>query len=166
MKFNEILRHLFIGRWHVSRLIGRDEMARLTAAIKAAEQKTSAQIMIVFEPAFSIIDIFKNITPRDRAIEVFARERVWDTENNNGILLYVLLAAKDFEIVADRGFNRFSLENDWGEICRAVEEGVGKTTLISSVEKAIYAIGEVATKAFPATIEDYKNELSDAPKIL
>lgn len=102
---------------------------------------------------------------RERAVEVFSQLRVWDTERNNGVLIYLLLADRRVEIVADRGINRDVGPQGWDKICRAMERAFKKEDFELGVVSGIHAIAEHLVRHYPATSANV-NELPDKPVML
>ena len=100
-----LLRHLFTDRADVHRHFPPEELARVEAAIAEGERGHSGQVCFAIEAALPLARVWSGITPRERALEVFGFLRVWDTERNDGVLVYLLLADRDVEIVADRGIH-------------------------------------------------------------
>ena len=159
-----LLQNLSTGRWHLARTISANEQLEIARAVQLAEKKTSAQIKVVIEASMHFVDVIRGQTARDRALEVFGVERVWDTTHNNGILLYLLLSERDAEIVVDRGFNDKVAATHWQEVCSALETDVRSGGLGQAVRHAIEAIGRIAEQAFPST--GHTNELSDDVRLL
>ena len=92
MKIKRIARHLLVTNGQVRRAFPRSALKRIEEAIKASESTHVGEIRFAVEGALDGSPLFKGQTPRDRAIELFAQLRVWDTEHNNGLLIYLLLA--------------------------------------------------------------------------
>ena len=155
--------NLTTGTWHVRRHLGAQGAARITEAVKVAEQTTSAQIKVVIEAALDLAPLLRGQTANDRALEVFGHERVWDTSSNNGILLYLLVAERDAEIVADRGFNDLVTAKEWSEICDTLSREVLANDFVTGIIRAVEMIGAVATRIFPST--RHSNEISDTVSV-
>jgi uncharacterized membrane protein len=154
-----LLQNLTTGKWHVRRLLARTGAAAITEAVRTAEQATSAQIRVVVEAALDTAPLLRGQTARERALEVFGLDRVWDTSENNGILLYLLVAERDAEIVADRGFNNVVRPEEWESLCEALTHEIGRDGFVPAIVQAVERIGAVASRTFPAT--GYGNELRD-----
>ena len=103
MDLARIARHLLFGERRVQRAFPRSTLAAIENAIKASEATHAGEIRFAVEGALERAPLFAGQSPRERAIDVFSALRVWDTERNNGVLIYVLLADRDVEIVVDRG---------------------------------------------------------------
>jgi len=104
-------------------------------------------------------------TPRERAIEIFSRLRIWDTEANCGVLIYVLLADRDVEIVADRGIHRRVGDEAWEAICRAMEAQFRERRFVDGAIGGVEAINQLLAQHFPSTGSG-PNELPDQPVVL
>jgi len=157
-------RHITTGSWHIKRALQDDHSRIISDAVAAAERGTSAEIVVVIEAALDWRAVAKGLSPRHRALEVFSRERVWDTTHNNGILLYLLLADRDAEVVADRGFNDKVSSEEWSGVCASLEHEAAASDLTGGLVKAIDKIGQISRRAFPSS--DSANELPDQPRVL
>lgn len=109
--------------------------------------------------------LLRGQTVRERAIEVFSQLRVWDTERNSGVLIYVLLAEHDVEIVADRGIDACVGAKGWEEICRQMEALFRQRRFEEGVVAGVEAVGRILEQCFPAAGADH-NELPDTPVVL
>ena len=106
MSLGRITRHLLEHHWRARRVFPPKVLENIEAAIKKSEATHSGQLRFVVEGALDGVPLFRNQSARERALDVFSHLRIWDTEHNNGVLLYVLLAEHRIEIVADRGIAR------------------------------------------------------------
>jgi uncharacterized membrane protein len=154
-----LLQNLTTGRWHLRRLMSQTGAAVITEAVTRAEQTTSAQIKVVIEAALDLGPLCRGQTARERALEVFGLERVWDTSANNGILLYLLVSERDAEIVADRGLNGLVTPEQWSNLCDELTRGIPKDGFVPTIVRAVEQIGTLASKVCPSSRHD--NELSD-----
>jgi uncharacterized membrane protein len=93
--------------------------------------------------------VLAKLPPRERALEVFGLLRVWDTEHNNGVLVYVLLADRDVEIVADRGIHRHVGEAAWQRVCETMEAAFRAGRYEQGALAGIEAISALLAGAFP-----------------
>ena len=105
MSIRRIGRHLLEHRWRLRRIFPPTALARIEQAIKAGEATHSGQVRFVVEGALDGAPLFRNQPARERALDVFSQFRIWDTAHNDGVLIYLLLADRDVEIVADRGID-------------------------------------------------------------
>src|SRR5512139_1305068 len=121
MDWSRWFRHTFTTRNAVHRAFPPAALGRIEAAVDASEQLHSGEIRVAIEGGLEPGEVARGKSPRQRALEVFAALGVWDTEANNGVLIYVLLADHDVEIVADRGFNGRVAAADWRAVCDRIE---------------------------------------------
>ncbi|MBS4003030.1 MULTISPECIES: TPM domain-containing protein [unclassified Afipia] len=165
MGIKRIGKHLLLNRWRVRRAFPRQALANIEKAIKASEATHAGQIRFVVEGALDGAPLFKDQPARERAIDVFAQLRLWDTVNNNGILIYLLLADRDVEIVADRGISQKVQQAEWEKICRVMEAEFRAKNFEGGVLKGISAVTKLLAKHFPASGR-HGNELPDRPVVL
>jgi uncharacterized membrane protein len=109
--------------------------------------------------------LFKGQSPRERATELFAQLRVWDTEHNNGLLIYLLLADRAVEVVADRGIHAKVGSEEWSKVCRQMETAFKQTNYEAGVVSGIQAVTQHLARHFPADGHS-KNELPDKPVVI
>src|SRR3954463_603482 len=121
MGIKRIGRHLVEHRWRVRRMFPRHALAAIERAIRAGEATHSGQVRFVVEGALDGAPLFRNQSARERALDIFSQLRIWDTAHNNGVLIYLLLADRDVEIVADRGIDAKVGSAGWENICREME---------------------------------------------
>ena len=165
MGIKRIGRHLLLNRWRVRRAFPRQALANIEKAIKASEALHGGQIRFAVEGALDGAPLFKNQSARARAIDVFARLGVWDTQQSNGVLIYLLLADRDVEIVADRGFNDKVQQAEWEKICRLMEAEFRAGNFEGGVLKGVTAVTQLLAKHFPPG-GAHRNELPDKPVVL
>ena len=116
-----LLRHLFALPGAVARAFPPAAMSAIESAIRESEKLHDGEIRFAVEAALDPAQLWRGVSARSRAIDLFAQLGVWDTERNNGVLLYLLLAERDVEIVADRGFNGKVSAAEWEGVCKAME---------------------------------------------
>jgi uncharacterized membrane protein len=142
-------RHLLTTPWAVKRAFPARTMERIVRAIRETEQSHIGQIRFAVEHALEPRELRRDVSAHDRAVEVFSELRVWDTEHNNGVLIYVLLADRHVEIVADRGIHARAGTEAWETICRQMEGAFRRGEFESGVVHGIHAVGQHLTAAFP-----------------
>ena len=158
-------RHLITDHWSARRAFPPTVMKRIESAISSGERRHGGQVRFVVEGALPMGQLVRGETPRERALEVFSRLRIWDTEDNCGVLIYLLLADRDVEIVADRGIHRKVGDEAWQAICRGMEVAFREKRFSDGAVDGIDAINELLTHHFPrANAGD--NELPDQPVVL
>ncbi len=165
MNCTRLCRHLLTSYSQVRRAFSADDLRAIEAAIKASELAHVGEIRFVVEAALDIAPLWRGQTARERAIEVFSQLRVWDTEYNNGVLVYLLLAERDVEIIADRGISAKVPQEEWQAICREMEAAFSQAQFAAGVINGIQAIGRHLISIFPAR-EAGRNELPNRPLVL
>lgn len=165
MSIKRIGRHLLEHRWRVRRDFPPRVLAAIEQAIKAGEGTHSGQIRFVVEGALDGAPLFRNQPARERALDVFSHLRIWDTHHNNGVLIYLLLADRDVEIVADRGIDAKVGLAGWEQICRSMEADLRAARFEQGVIKGIGAVSRELAKYFPH-VAGGPNELSDKPVVI
>ena len=158
-------RHLVTDHWSARRAFPPQVMKRIEDAIAAGERMHSGQLRFVVEGALPMGQLVRGETPRERALEVFSRLRIWDTEENCGVMIYLLLADRDVEIVADRGIHRKVGDETWQAICRAMEAAFRERRFTDGAIDGIDAINALLAQHFPRTTTG-PNELPDQPVML
>lgn len=165
MSLARLLRHLAMPPWRLRRAFPPRVLDVIEAAIRAGEARHLGEIRFVVEGALAAAALLRGQTPRERALELFSALRVWDTELNNGVLIYVLLAERDVEIVADRGIHRRVDAAEWERLCRLMEERFRRGEFERGVIDALAAVAAHCERLYPATAEN-PNELPDRPTLL
>ncbi len=158
-------RHVVTDHTDARRLVGASEMDRLEAIIAEGERRHRGQVCLAIEASLPLARVFRRMPPRERALEVFGLMRVWDTEENSGVLVYLLLADRDVEIVADRGIHRRVGEEAWQHICSRMEASFRDGRFYEGLESGLRAINDVLAAHYPREGEG-PNELADRPRIL
>jgi len=165
MGIKRIGRHLLQHRWRERREFPPRVLAAIEAAIKTGEASHSGQVRFVVEGALDGAPLFRNQSARERALDVFSHMRIWDTAHNNGVLIYLLLADRDVEIVADRGIDAHVGTGGWEKICVAMETDFRAGQFERGVIKGIEAVSQQLAAHFPP-LAGGTNELPDAPVVI
>ena len=165
MGIARIGKHLIEHRWRARRLFPLRVLAAIEQAIKTGEATHSGQVRFVVEGALDGAPLFRDQPARERALDIFAQLRIWDTTHNNGVLIYLLLADRDVEIVADRGIDAKVGSAGWEKICREMERDFKAGKFESGVIKGIQAVSRQLAQYFPAHGRG-PNELPDAPVVI
>jgi uncharacterized membrane protein len=156
------LRHLLALPGTVARAFPGDSLKKIEHAIRESEKRHGGQIRFAVEAALHPAQLWRGVSARHRAVGVFSELGVWDTERNNGVLLYLLLAERDVEIVADRGFNGKVTREEWERVCRAMEKALGAGRHSDAVIEGIESLSAIIARHFPPA-PGGRNELLDAP---
>jgi len=165
MSVERIARHLMATRWMVNRSFPGDTLIAVDRAIKASESAHRGEIRFAVEGALHIEALLRGQSARERAIDLFSQLRIWDTERNNGVLIYLLLADRDVEIVADRGIDAKVGAREWERICRTMEAAFRQADFEGGVVAGIREVTRHLAEHFPP-IGDDRNELPDKPVVL
>ncbi|MCA1470827.1 TPM domain-containing protein [Bradyrhizobium sp. IC3195] len=165
MSIKRIARHLVQHHWRAKQIFPQAVLDRIEQAIKRGEATHSGQVRFVVEGALDGGPLFRNQLARERALDVFSHLRVWDTAHNNGVLIYLLLADRDVEIIADRGIDAKVGAEGWETICRAIEAEFRSGRFERGVISGIEAVSREMAKHFPKQ-GPHANELPDAPVVM
>ena len=165
MKIKRIAQHLLTSHGEVARAFPRSALDAIEQAISASETAHAGQIRFVVEGALDGMPLFRSQSARERAIELFAQLRVWDTEHNNGLLIYLLLADRAVEIVADRGIDAKVGADVWRQVCQQMQAAFQQANFEAGVVGGVQAVTEQLVKHFPA-VAGSQNELPDKPLVL
>jgi Predicted membrane protein len=163
MSFKRVWRHLISTDLALKRHFDAAALTAIERAIAQSEARHGGEIRVAIEGHLSTLEVLKDITPRARALQAFGELGVWDTEANNGVLIYVLWADHDVEIVADRGFNGRVTPAEWEEVCRAMERLFAQRKPVEAVLTGIEQVGTLIAKHYPLVD---RNELSNRPVLL
>lgn len=167
MQFKRCIKHFLGGPWQVRRAFSRGCLERIEAAIAESERSHLGELRFVVEAVLPWPMALRGTTARERALQLFSELRVWDTEHNSGVLIYLLLADRDIEIVADRGIDHVVGAGQWQAICGEIEAALREGRYGFGVMQGIARIGALQHRHFPATAATSNpNELSDAPLVL
>ena len=165
MDLSRLIKHLFSHGCKVGSHFSSKDLEVITKAISESESQHTGQICFAVEGAMDMPSLFKNQSSRECAIEVFSRLKVWDTEHNNGVLIYVLIADHAVEIISDRGINKRVDPNEWQAICHDIESKFAQGSYQQGVLSGIDKLTQVLHQHFPRTSSS-TNEISDIPVIL
>ena len=145
MQIGRLIRHVAATHWRTRMMFPRATLDAIEQAIARAERTHAGEIRFAIETALPPLHVLNGVAPRARALEVFAALRVWDTEPNNGVLIYVQLADRAVEIVADRGFEGRVGPAEWQAVCRLMEEQFRAGRFEAGSIAGVDAIGQLAS---------------------
>ncbi len=159
-----LLKHRLLDESDARRMLGKDALARIEARVAASEKRHSGEIRVVVEAGLPFSYLRRAATPRERAVKLFGKLGVWDTERNNGVLIYLLLAERAIEIVADRGLNRVVAPAEWTEIAASMQSAFQAGDFEAGLLRAVDAVDALLVRHFPRVPgEADRNELPDSP---
>ena len=160
-------RHRWADDARVRRDLPPELLQRLTARVAASERRHSGEIRICVEAGLPASYIWRGAAARERAIMLFGKLRVWDTERNDGVLIYLLLAEHAIEIVADRGLNAHVDKQAWQAMAQRMAGAFRAGRFEDGLTQALEEVSALLVTYFPlAEGEADRNELPDAPVVL
>lgn len=165
MNIRRTFAHLFTPPWRLGGTLSAQALQRIEAAIGANERSHRGEIRFAVEAALDTHHLRADLTARARAVQVFSELGMWDTEENNGVLIYLLLADRDFEIVADRGIHRHVGQDGWETIARQMEAHFRSGDIERGIVEGIEAVGTHLRAHYPRNGPD-ANELPDRPVVV
>jgi uncharacterized membrane protein len=164
-QFERIVRHLTSTHRTVRSAFPPKTLQAIEQAIQRAEATHHGEIRFVVEGALDGASLLKDVTPRERAIDVFSQLRMWDTAKRTGVLIYLLMSDRQIEIVADRGIDTHVGHAAWSTLCRQLEQAFKEGRFEQGAFACIEAVTLQLQKHFP-TSEPDTNELPNAPLLM
>jgi uncharacterized membrane protein len=165
MRLRRILKHLFTTNLQARRCFPTHVLNAIEQEIRTCEARHSGEIRFAVEIALEGPALWHDQSPRRRALDVFALLRVWDTARRNGVMIYLLLADRDVEIVADRGFEGLVSPAEWEAACRVMETHLRAGRYKEGAVAGVGAVSALVERHFPPEPRDV-NELPNRPVIL
>lgn len=165
MNYGRIIRHLLTPHWSAGLAFPPRTLAAIERAIAASEKTHDSELRFAVEAGLQLPALLAGQTARQRAVEVFSRLRVWDTEHNSGVLIYVQLIDRKVEILADRGISALVPQTEWAAVCRRMEQAYRKGEFEAGTIAAIEEVSVRLARHFPPR-DGNPNELPDKPVIL
>lgn len=165
-RFARILRHRWLDERDAARALGTAALMRLEQRVAASERRHSGEIRLCVEAGLPLSYLWRGASARARAITMFGKLRVWDTEHNNGVLIYLLLAERTIEIVADRGLDRHVGSEQWRQLLEVMREAFRAGRFEDGLAQAVDKVDALLTRHFPlAKGQANPNELPDRPHL-
>jgi uncharacterized membrane protein len=163
-KLKRLFRHRWLDEADTRRAIPPELVERLTRRVAASERRHTGEVRIYVEAGLPASYIWRGARARERAVALFGKLRVWDTEQNNGVLIYLLLAEHAIEIVADRGLNRHVGPQDWQAIVQRMGSAFRDGRFEDGLTQALEEVSALLVQHFPAAQGAANpNELPDEP---
>lgn len=160
MNIAKAFRHAAFMPWQTGRTFSTETLQLIEQAIADSDNRHAGEVRVVIEGALHPLAALRGQNGRDRAIEVFSALRIWDTEDNNGVLIYLLLAEHDIEIVADRGIQAHAGTAIWESLCQRMEARFGRGEFREGVLECIEAVTQEMARHCPPNGHPH-NELPD-----
>ena len=165
--WQRLFRHLFATRRKLERTLPVETLEAIERAITASELTHSGEIRFAVEAALEPGEVWNDKQPRQRALEVFAALGVWDTEANNGVLVYLLLADRDVEVVADRGLNGRVSAEEWLAVCETMERAFRAGHYERGAVEGVNEVGRLLARHYPPLPGGHDaDELPNWPAVL
>jgi len=165
MDLKRLLRHLFTDHQTVARAFPAEAMRAIEKAIGEEEKRHGGQLRVAVEAALPLADLLHGTGSRERAIGWFGRLGVWDTHHNAGVLIYLLLADRRVELVADRGIHAKVGTAAWEAICGEMQQEFARGQFERGAVIGVRAISDLLAEHFPPS-GDQHNDLPDKPIVL
>ncbi|MDM0121117.1 TPM domain-containing protein [Variovorax arabinosiphilus] len=166
-KLGRLWRHRSADEAAVRRVLPPEVLDRLQARVAASERRHTGEIRLCIEAGLPTSYLWRDAPARERAIMLFGKLRVWDTEQNNGVLIYLLLAEHAIEIVADRGIDRHVDAEAWRAMAQRMGAAFREGRFEDGLTQALEEVSALQMTHFPrAEGEPDVNELPDAPVVI
>ena len=165
MKIRRMVKHLMATQGQVRRVFPRSALREIEQLIRGSEAEHTGEIRFVVEAGLDSVPLFQGQSARERAIDLFSLLRVWDTQDNSGLLIYLLLADRAVEIVADRGICAKVGPNEWTKICRQMEMAFRQSDFVRGAIGGLQSVTDHLVEHFPSGGRN-ANELPDKPVVL
>lgn len=160
-----LLRHRWLDEDDARRALGALALERIEQRVRASERGHSGEIRVCVEAGLPLGYLWRGLDAYDRALSLFGKLRVWDTEHNNGVLVYLLLTEHRIEIVADRGVTRHVGPEAWQAIVDAMGPAFREGRFEEGLNVALDAVDALLRRHFAVAGTDNPNELPDAPDV-
>lgn len=161
--WQRLLRHLWREGAGAGRLLDDAALDRLAERVRRSERVHGGEIRICIEGALPWSYLWRGATARERAIMMFAKLRVWDTEANNGVLIYLLRAERAIEIVCDRGIARAVPQPAWDALARSLGTALAQGQVEAGLAAALDAVDALLREHANPVDPQRHNELPDRP---
>jgi uncharacterized membrane protein len=159
-----VLRHRWLDEADARKAMPHEVAERLTRRVAASEQRHTGEVRLYVEAGLPMSYLWRDATARERAVALFGKLRVWDTEHNNGVLIYLLLAERAIEIVADRGLASKVAPVEWQAIVARLGSALREGRFEEGLTQALEEVSALLVAHFPAQAGAANpNELPDAP---
>jgi uncharacterized membrane protein len=165
VKLSRWLKHVFMPPWRWRLSFPADALTDIEKAVKQSESQHSGEIRFAIENALAPGWVWHGMTARHRATEIFSNLRIWDTEENSGVLIYIQLADREVHILADRGINKRVAQSEWDTIAQTIQNEFRQGKFREGSIKGIEAITALLANHFPPKADNI-NELPNKPVII
>ena len=163
-RLRRLWRHLWRDARHTRRLLDDAACQRLQARVAQSERGHGGEIRLAVEGGLPASYLWRGASPRERAITLFGKLRVWDTEHNNGVLVYVQLADRAIEVVADRALHRACTPSDWQALLGLVRAGLRQGDAEAALAAAVDHLDALMRRHFP--LEGSRGDVNELPDVV
>ena len=163
MSITRLLRHFAMTHWYMRSVFSASVLDAITSQIKQCESTHGGEIRVVVEADLSTRALLRDQSSRERATDVFAHLHMWDTQARNGVLIYLCLADRAIEIIADRGFEGKITSQQWTAVCEALQRACSHGQYQQALCDTIQAVSKLIAMHYPKADG---NELPDRPMLL
>lgn len=164
MQLARLFRHSVATHWRTRLLFPKASRDAIQQAVVQAERSHHGQIRFVIETALHPHQVLSGVSAHDHALDVFSHLRVWDTAHNNGVLIYVQIADRHVEIVADRAFKDRVTDAEWATVCRLMEQEFRAGRFKGGAIAGIEAVGKILSTHFPTLTPGSPDDDADMPR--
>ena len=166
-RLTRLLKHRLWDERDARRVLPAAALDRLQARVASSEGRHSGEIRLCVEAGLPLSYLRQGLSARDRAITLFGKLRVWDTEHNNGVLVYLLLAERAIEIVADRGLDRQMPPAEWQALITPMRQAFQAGRFEAGLNQAVDALNVKLVQHFAlAPGQANPNQLPDRATLL
>lgn len=167
-RIKRIFKHRWVDDTATQRVIAPDLLQRLQQRVAASEERHSGEVRIYIEAGLPLRYLWSDaptqLLARQRALDLFSQLHVWDTAANNGVLIYLLLAEHEIEIVADRGVNGRVHPSVWPALVTRMSAAFKQAQFEDGLTNALTEVSALLVQHFPLGINEVNpNELPDEP---
>ena len=152
--------------WLLRKAFPKPVQEELVRKLSESQLRQRGEIRLIIEGSLTTQQLLHRLTPRERALDLFGLLRLWDTEENNGVLIYLLLAERKLEIIADRGINRHVPQEYWERLARHLAAGMAKEDYQAAAARAVSELSLVLEKLYPMKEGETPSELPEDPLLL
>ncbi len=165
-RLTRLWRHRWTDESDLHRALPPQLLERLRQRVADSEARHRGEIRVHAEAGLPWSYLWRDATARERAVAMFAKLHVWDTEWNNGVLIYLLLAERRIEVVADRGLSVRVDPQQWQDIVASMGQAFRAGEFEQGLGEAIDRVSALLEQHFPAPAgEANPNELPDTPTL-
>jgi uncharacterized membrane protein len=163
-KLKRIFKHRWLDESAARRALPPELLMRLTQRVAASEKRHTGELRICVEAGLPLSYLWRGAAARERAVMLFGKLRVWDTADNNGVLIYLLLADHAIELVADRGLNQHVSTEEWRAIAQRLGAAIHDGRYEDGLTQAMEEVSALLVRHFPLVEgQPNRNELPDHP---